>query len=172
MNKKVFVSMLVLSIVFLVGMYILKIFFPQEFMMSIQNDKIITIGTFIDTYKWAYYLCCSITSFLTYWLYLCATCNRRYLKLWQCVVVLLVIFGSFLLNEYSPTIALFYGICAMIILPYWFGASLKNVAIIYPMHILAQVLSIEIRGLPNLFSTYNSLFGIIMTLECYFWLLL
>ena len=46
MNKKVFISMLILSISFLLGLYVFKIFFPQEFMMSIQNERIIAKGKF------------------------------------------------------------------------------------------------------------------------------
>ena len=75
MNKKVFISMLILSISFLLGLYVFKIFFPQEFMMSIQNERIIAIGTFIDNNKLIYYICCGMTSFLTYWLYCCACKN-------------------------------------------------------------------------------------------------
>lgn len=50
MNKKVFVSMLVLSMSFLMGLYILKIFFPQEFVMSIENDRLMLIGNYIDNH--------------------------------------------------------------------------------------------------------------------------
>ena len=83
MNKKVFISMLTLSVIFLVGLYVFKIFFPQEFMMSIQSEKIIAIGTFIDSHEWLYYLCCGLTSFLTYWLYCCACSGRLYLKWYE-----------------------------------------------------------------------------------------
>lgn len=65
MNKKVFVSMLVLTIVFLAVMYVLKIFFPQEFMMSIQNERLVAVGSFIDNHKILYYICCAVSAFIT-----------------------------------------------------------------------------------------------------------
>lgn len=172
MNKKVFVSMLVLTIVFLVSLYIAKIFFPAQFVLAIENETLISIGTFVDTHKWCYYLVASITAFITYWLYLCACCGKKYLNLWQSLIVVLVIGISFILNEYSPNIAMYYGLCIMIILPAILKGKLLNVAIVYSTHIFAQYLSMNIRSLPLLFSTFNSLIGLVMTLECYLWLLL
>ena len=43
-NKKLYISMLILVCAFLVSMYILKIFFPQEFVMAIENERFIQIG--------------------------------------------------------------------------------------------------------------------------------
>ena len=70
MNKKVFISMLSLVISFLVGIYVLKIFFPEEFMMSIQNEQLVAIGKFIDSHIVITHICTAITSFITY-LYSC-----------------------------------------------------------------------------------------------------
>lgn len=172
MNKKVFISMLVLTISFLVSFYVLKIFFPQEFVMSIQNEQLIKIGTFIDTHKWAYYLMAFITAFITYWLYCGAICGKIRFNIKEIIIIVITIIVSFLVNEYSPTFAMHYSICAMLILPALFNGNIKRLALVYSVHGLSQILSMSIRNLPMLFSTYNSLIGLLMTIEMYFWLLL
>ena len=172
MNKKVFIAMLVLTISFLTLLYVAKIFFPYEFVMIIQNEKLIEIGNFIDSHKWAYYLVSALTAFVTYWLYICACCGKKYLKWWECLIVVGVIGGSFLVNEYDATFAMYYSIFAMVILPAIFKGDLKRVAIVYPIHGIAQILSLKIRSLPLLFATFNSLIGLFMTFEMYLWLVL
>lgn len=172
MNKKVFISMLVLTISFLMGLYVLKIFFPQEFVMIIENEQLIKIGNFIDTHKWAYYLTSTITAFITYWLYICACCNKKYLKWWECLIVLCVIGVSFLINEYSPDIAMYYAFTIMIILPAMLKGKLFNTAIVYTTHIFAQYLSLSIRSLPLLLTNVNFAILFLLGIESYLWLVL
>lgn len=172
MNKKVFIAMLILTISFLVSFYVLKIFFPQEFVMAVENEQLIKIGTFIDSHKWAYYTMAFITAFITYWLYCGAICGKLYLNVKETLITMTTIILSFVINEHSPTFAMHYSICAMLVLPALFNGQIKRLALVYSIHGLAQVLSMNVRNLPMLFSTFNSLFGILMTLECYFWLLL
>ena len=172
MNKKVFVSMLVLVVAFLAGLYIAKIFFPAEFMMNVQNETLVKIGLFIDTHKWAYYLFGTLTSFLTYWLYCCAVCSRTYLKWYECLAILIVIAGSVGLIFVDASLVVHYNICTMLLLPLIFGGDLKHVAITYGIHGFAQILSLRIRDLPMYMIGVNSLTLFLMNIECLFWLML
>ena len=172
MNKKVFISMLILTISFLVGLYILKIFYPQEFIMVIQNEQFIKIGNFIDSHKWCFYMCSTITAFVTYWFYICACCEKKYLKFGECIIVLVAIAISFLINEYSPNIAMYYSFCIMIILPAILKGKLLNTAIISTTHIFAQYLSLGIRSLPLLLTNINFAILLALGIESYLWLIL
>lgn len=172
MNKKVFISMLTLSVIFLVGLYVFKIFFPQEFMMSIQSEKIIAIGTFIDSHEWLYYLCCGLTSFLTYWLYCCACSGRLYLKWYEVLEIVGVIVICRAINFYDTTIATAISLCSFLFLPAIMKGDLKKTAIIYTTHTMCQALSLGIRSLPIYLINTNFVTICLMTLECYFWLLL
>lgn len=49
---------------------------------------------------------------------------------------------------------------------------MKNTACVFIAHLLAQWFSLEIRGLSKEMLSTNFLSLFIMTLECYFWLLL
>ena len=172
MNKKVFISMLILSISFLVGMYILKIFFPQEFMMSIQNERIIEIGSYIDNHKWLYYICCAIPPFITYCLY-CSACSKRlWLKWYEYLFIVLVIILCRVINFYDINMANIISWCSFMFLPALMGSDIKTSAIVFTTHSIMQGLSINIRNLPMYLMNVNYLTSILMTFECYLWLVL
>ena len=172
MNKKVFISMLTLSVIFLVGLYVFKIFFPQEFMMSIQSEKIIAIGTFIDSHEWLYYLCCGLTSFLTYWLYCCACSGRLYLKWYEVLEIVGVIVICRAVNFYDTTLATAISLCSFLFLPAIMKGDLKKTAIIYTIHTMCQALSLGIRSLPIYLTSVNFITMFIFGIESYLWLIL
>lgn len=171
-NKKLYISMLILIVSFLIAMYVLKFFFPQEFIMAIENEKIINIGNYIDSHAWAYYLFGIFTSFITYSLYCCAVCRRMVLKWWEYLIILITIGASIGFSFIDSEIVLYIGIVSFIILPCIFKAKLREVAIVYPIHSLAQILTLKIRNLPIYIQYHNSLFFALLTFECYLWLIL
>lgn len=164
--------MLALVVSFLIGMYILKIFFPQEFVMYIQNDKLIAIGNYIDSHTWSYYALGIVTSFITYALYLCATTRRLWLTFKQTLAIIVTIGLSIGLSFVDAELVTYVNIFSFIILPCIFKADLKTVTCVYSIHGLAQILSLKIRNLPMYVQYYNVLFATLLTLEMYLWLLL
>ena len=171
-NKKIYVSMLILTIIFLVAMYVLKIFFPQEFVMNITNPQLVTIGNFINNNVWAYYLFGIFTSFLTYWLYCCATCKKLYLNLKECLIILLTIVINMVLTHIDMDLYSHFSICSMLLLPLLFGGKLKETAIVFGVHGLSQILMLKIRNFPMYMVSVNSLCLFICNFEMYLWLFL
>ena len=171
-NKKLYISMLVLVGVFLVSMYILKIFFPQEFVMAIENERFIQIGNYIDTHQWAYYLFGIFTSFITYSLYCSAVCKRAVLKWWEYLIILATIGASIAFSYVDKEIVTYISIMSFVILPFIFKANLREVAIVYPIHGLAQILTLKIRNLPMYLTNVNSLISFALAFEMYIWLVL
>lgn len=173
MNKRVFVSMVVLVVAFLLGMYILKFFFPEQFLFAIENDTIIEIGNYIDSHAWAYYIVGIATSFLTYWLYLCAVCGKRKLSIKEMAIMLAVIgisIGISFIDEAAVSIVSYISLIA---LPVLFGSrNIKALAIVFGVHTLAQYLSLQIRDLPLFMEQTNTFIFLLMTAECYLWLIL
>lgn len=172
MNKKVFVSMLTLCVVFLVGLYIAKIFFPQEFMMSIQNERIIKIGSYIDTHKWLYYICMAIPPYITYVLYCCACSHRLNLHWSEHLIIVSVVVLSRLLNFYDTNLATALSITSFLFLPAIMKGDIKTGAIVYTVHTFAQALSLTIRDLPIYLTSINYLTSILMVFEGYLWVVL
>lgn len=172
MNKKVFISMLTLTVVFLVGLYVAKIFFPQEFMMSIQNEQIIKIGKYVDTHKWVYYICCIITSFITYVLY-CSACSHRVRLRWYEYLIILstsiLVMASYV---YDTTLSSIIQYASFIFLPALTKGNIKTAGVVYTIHIFSQWLSLQIRSLPIYLMSINYATTLLMTIECYLWLIL
>lgn len=173
MNKNVLKVMLVLVITFLLGMYILKFFFPEEFMMVITLDTICSIGAFVDNNLWLHIILGTCTSFLTYWLYLCAATHQRTLNKWLCLAILIIsLAAQFTYYFVDATLGPAINMCAMFILPAVANASIKDTALIFSVHYAAQWLSINIRSLPMQLLNVNYATIFLLGIESYFWLLL
>ena len=174
MNRKVLRTMIALVVIFLIACYVLKIFFPEQFIMVIENEQLIKIGSYIDSHLWLYIIISCITSFITYWLYLCAVTRKWRLNLKELIAVLVVIAITQTLYSFESTVSLASGICiiAMIALPLIDNAKLKDVTIVFSFNYLSQLLSTLIRNLPLLLTNVNFITIFLMTLEQYFWLLL
>lgn len=164
--------MLVLSISFLIGLYVLKIFFPQEFVMSIENDRLVQIGTFIDNHLWLYYICCGITAFITYWLYCCACSSRLYLKWYECLYIIATIITIRLISFYDESLSTVISVVSFVFLPALTKGNIKQCALVYTVHGIAQALSLSIRNLTIYLATNNFITVLLLSIDMYFWLLL
>lgn len=172
MNKKVLKTMIALIMIFLCAFYVLKIFFPEQFVMVIENERLIMIGNYIDKHLWLYIMISCITNFITYWLYLCAVTRKWRLNWKELITVLIVITVTQGLYNLDPTLSSGINIIAMICLPLISKADLGDVAIVFSFNYLSQLLSTLIRSLPLLLTNVNFMTIFLMTLEQYFWLLL
>ena len=76
------------------------------------------------------------------------------------------------LYDYNSTLASGISIISMIAIPAISNAKLKDIATVFSIHYLSQLLSTLIRGLPFLLTNINYATILLMGLECYFWLLL
>ena len=172
MNKKVLKTMIALVVIFLCACYVLKIFFPEQFVLSVNNETIINIALYIDNNKVLYYLFGILTSFITYWLYLCAVCRRWYLKWWECLIVLGVIGASIGCSFIDANLTSIIGYTAFVFLPFVFKAELKPVAIGYTIHIANQFLTLSIRNLTAYVALVSNLTIFMLSIDMYLWLLL
>lgn len=172
MNKKVFATMLVLCIAFLTGLYVLKIFFPQDFVMVVSNENIVNIGNFIDSQQWLYIIVCSITSFITYWLFMCACKHEKTLNLKETILVVIFIVLARVVNFFDANIATHISIITFFVIPLICKFDLKVSVIVYVVHGLAQILSLSIRSLPMYLTSVNFATMFLLGIESYLWLLL
>ena len=164
--------MLVLTVVFLSFLYVAKIFFPQEFVMCIENERLIQIGSFIDNHKWAFYIFGIFTSFITYWLYCCSCCHKKILSFKENAIILMVIFGSIFINLINVEMVGLYSVVSMLLLPLLFKGNCKSTIIVYCTHYTAQWLTLKIRNFPIYMTNINSLLLFLTNLECIGWLIL
>jgi hypothetical protein len=172
MNKKVIRVMLALVLIFLIGLYVVKIFFPEQFVMTVSNENIKIIGDYIDSHTWLLYLCSGITTFITYSLYCCASTGTKILKWYEYLEIIAVIVAVRAISLFDNNIATAVQFASFIFLPALMHGNVKYMAVTATVHYLAQTLSLSIRNLPMFLTTTNFVTILLMTIECYFWLLL
>lgn len=172
MNKNVLKTLIGLTIAYLIAWYILKIFFPEKFILQVNNERLIAIGTFIDNHFIINHLCGIITSYITYWLYLGAVCKIKRLNWKQSLVVVGIYILGIFVEMFDVVFSTYYSILAMIIYPAILKAEYRKVVIVLCFHIICQCLSVSIRNLSAMVLSFNFLSLFIMSLECYFWLFL
>lgn len=164
--------MLSLCVAFLAGLYVLKIFFPQEFIIGVSNQAIIKIGDLIDSSKISYYVFHILISLLTYSLYLCAIQHKLFLNWKEIIVVLITIAGNIGISFYDTTFSTYYGIIAMVILPRIFKGDMQYMPIVFSIHSISQLLTLKIRDLPMYIMQSNSITFLCLTIDMYLWLAL
>lgn len=180
MNKKVLKTMIALVIVFLVACYILKIFFPEQFVMSIENKVFIQIGNYIDSHKWLSCIYGIVLGFIFDYLFFGAVCKQKKLN-YKLIIIIIVYNIAFscvynfanplFLQEYSLIISAISS-CYMILIPMFFTKTIKELSITYCINYISQTLSLNIRNLSLLLTNTNSLIISLMTIESYLWLIL
>lgn len=172
MNKRVLKTMIYLIMSELLVWYILKFFIPEKFVLVINNERIIKAGHYIDTHLWLRIICIYITAFITYWFYIGACCKKLKLNWYHTSIILFIITISVIIWKILPDFIMLYNILAMLGLPLLFKAKFKITYTVFTVHILSQYLSMNIRGLSSLVLNTNYASMFLMTLECYFWLIL
>lgn len=180
MNKKVLKTMIALVIVFLLACYILKIFFPEQFVLSVENETIIVIGNYIDNTSWLLSIFGFLLGASTDYLYFGAVCKRKWIgfKLLSIIIIyniFLELIYAFLtteqLDKYANLITIASS-CYMILIPMFFTKSIRELSITYTINASAQLLSLNIRDFSLLLTNVNTLIMFIFSLESYLWLLL
>ena len=172
MNKKVFITMLCLSVSFLALCYFLKFFFPQEFVMAVENERIIQIANFIDSNKIVYYIYGLIPPFITYFLYCCACSHRLYLKWYEYLIILATIIVVRVTSFFDANISTAISITSFVFLPFICKGDLKTCAIVYTVHCINQSLTLTIRNMTIYMQYMSSLTATILSIDMYIWLIL
>lgn len=180
MNKKVFISMTTLIIIFLIAIYILKIFFPLEFVLSIENKNIIKIGNFINNSKTLSIIFYFIIGFIFDWLYFGAVCKTKIHKL--SLIIIMICYGL-LFSVFSVFVPIEKAIkyngliialqnCYMIFIPMFYTKTIRELSITYSINAISQNLLLLIRDVSLYSANTNSLVTFMLSIDNYLWILL
>lgn len=176
MNKKVYTSALVLIIVFLLAQYVLKFFFPAEFVMYIENPRIVEVGVFIDSHWWLYFPVAFAFAILSDYLFFGACCRK--IKLHWSLWLIMILYNAVLISMYTfaPHIVaqnsnLIIGLSMtyMFLTPIFYTNELKPIAVTYVIANVAQLLTLAIRDFSPLLTNINSISTMLLTFEGYLW---
>ena len=171
MNKRLFESMLLLCISLLILSYFIKIFLPNYFIMTITNENFLILANFIDEHLILRYTVSTVTGFITYYLFVCACAKLTKIDIKGCIIILIMVLVGHIIYNYT-CFGIHYGVCSMFLLAAVFGGNLKDTALIYTIHGLAQILSLNIRSVSILIEQYSYAQFLVMLLDTYIWLIL
>lgn len=172
MNKSVLRTMIVIIICMLAFEYILKFFVPKEFVLVISNPNLIKAGDYINSHKWAYYLISSLFSFITYYLFTCACSRKKFLNKVECLIIGIIIIVGHLINLIDYQLSTPYLVSTMIFISAYSHSNMKDFAIVFIVHTIAQNLSLKIRGLSTFMVSFDMLTCTVLGIESYLWLVL
>lgn len=165
--KNLWTMGLILSAAILGVVYLLKIFFPQFVIEVAHTESIVTIGRYIDTHKWAWYLATIIISSAFSYIYCCACCGRSHLNKIETIITISSIIILCLIKEFLPAQYTALNIISMVLLPYLFKGNFKNTVICFALMNLLQTMTLEIRNLSLMIIDFNYATFMVLTIDIY-----
>ena len=179
MNKRVYKVMLALVLTFIAGIYVLKVFFPNDFMLVIENQKLVHAGQVIDNTPVLDYLCSFLIAYIFDYLYFGAVCQKK--KLGIRLSLIITLYNAFFVAFYRlapaatvvkhANLLLALSNCYMILIPMFFTKHIKGLSVTYTINSIAQLLTLNIRNLSLLLTNANFITTTLMSIECFFWML-
>lgn len=172
--------MLCLSSAFLLASYVLKIFFPQEFVTVINYEGIVAIGEYIDTHAWSKIIYYTLISIVFDWLYFGAVTKSLIPK--TSLIVTIVVYGVLLsiyytfapievISKYSNVVVAL-STCYMILLPMFYTKELKPLSITYVVNFVSQMLLLLIRDFTTATANTSAISSFVWGIDNYVWIAL
>lgn len=164
----------------LITLYTIKLFFPKFFVGVAELSSIVALGTYVDTHFWAYYLFNFIISMITYFFYCCACCRKSNLNYIEWIIIAVCNIALFVIQEVLPQYYVYFNIMSLTGIPCIMCLISKNVSIkymysscvVFCIHNIAQMLTLEIRDISTLISLPNSATFTILVIDSLIWLVL
>ena len=175
MNYKIAKTMLVLCVVYLVGFYILKFIFPELLLQTITSPIVLRLNDFINIWIGFDYVFSFICSYLTYYLFACASSGkfkqRKFFFIFYAIITILtIVFAEVLPEFYTHT-----SICFMFLSAIVAKGKLTYATISFVLHGYLSQFLLSIRGFETIITQVGMIGAIscfILTLEAYVWLIL
>lgn len=171
MNRKVFITVLILSIIYLAAFNVLKYVFPETFILCLTGTEFMTAGQFIDSSPILYWACSYICSCVSLYIYSCCCAGKKYLNLYETLCVLLASALTHVSTLYFGMFSTHTTICVMLFLALVCKGKLLNTVITFAIHGYLQLSILLVRGYEVILPVMNSAINLVFILETWFWLL-
>lgn len=172
MNLKIAKTLLVLSILYIVGFYVIKFIFPDFLLLQITDPNILNFGRFVESniiYTEIYYC---LSTFLTFYLFICASRGSFKLK-WKdliCLVVAVAI--NELVGIFIPSLLVQTSTSLMFLLSLLCKGKFSYTTISFVIHGYLSQFLFSIRGFETIMPYINIASGFVLSLEGFAWLIM
>lgn len=172
MNIKIAKTLLVLNIVYIVAFYIIKFMFPDFLLLQITDPNVLKLGSFIESSKVTSEIYYFLSTFLTFYLFVCASTGKFKRKWYELIYIAVAVIINNLTTDFFPELCVHTSTSLMFLLALLCkGKMLYSVPAFVTYGYLSQFL-FSIRGFEAIILNINIASGIILGLECYVWLFL
>lgn len=166
--------------IMLISFYLLKIINPEFVIELSEVDRVVELGKYVDSHKWAYYLFFFIISFAGGYFYLCACCRKKSLKFRDVCILAIEVILLFIVEKYLMQYYVYINWFCMLIMPTIIcrldgGTDIKylySTVSCLTIHSIAQLISLEIRNISLMISFPNSATFTVLTIDAFIWLVL
>lgn len=172
MKRKPIVLSIYLGWFCLISLSVLKLFFPEAFALSISNPRILLIGAWFDAHIWAVQGFLFLTSYLTYFIYLCSCKQVWNLTTKEHIVLFSTVSFLCVVRFLSPDIGLTADTVAMILLPCIFKAGYTQFVTVFVLHYVGQILLLIIRSKSILLIGSDFASSVLISADAYLWLVI
>lgn len=172
MNYKIAKTMLVLCVVYLVGFYVLKFAFPDLLLQTITSPTVLKLGEFFDGNIVLYHILRLGTSYVTYYLFICASTGRFRLKWYEHLYIVGAISICKVVVEFFPELYTHTSISVMFLLALLCKGKLLYATVSFALHGYLSQFLLSIRGFETVLIYVNTVSGILLNFEAYVWLIL
>lgn len=172
MNIKIAKTLLTLSIIYIVGFYVIKFIFPDFLLLQITDQNILSLGRFIESNEIFLRIYYCLSTFLTFYLFVCA--SRGNFKLnWKELIYLVVATAiNELVTTFLPNLMVQTSTSLMLILPLLCKGKLFYTVFSFVVHGYLSQFLFSIRGFETVITNINIASGFVLGLEGYVWLIL
>lgn len=146
MNKKVWITLLVLLIAALVAYNIVALFFPEEFIMCLTDTAILKFGKFIESRPALYWIVSILMTGTTYYLW-SVIANRTFkIGIIQILTIPVLVALTYGLGHLVPQMAVANNIVMMLVIFIVSKEKYANYLPFYILHLYSQYMILFVRG--------------------------
>lgn len=172
MNDRIAKTGLKLCVIYLFAFYILKFFFPQILVQTIASPTLIRLGEVIGTWIGFEYLVRLLASFITFYLFACASCGNFKLHKWQFEAIVIGAVANNLVFDFAASLYTHTSISIMLLLALACKGKMGYTVISFVLHGYLSLFLLSIRGFETVILYLNPVSGLLMNLEVDVWLVL
>ena len=172
MNIKIAKTLLTLSIIYIVGFYVIKFIFPDFLLLQITDPNVLSLGRFIESNEIFLRIYYCLSTFLTLYLFVCASRGNFKLNWKELIYLLVATIINELVTTFLPDLMVQTSTSLMLILPLLCKGKLFYTVVSFVIHGYLSQFLFSIRGFETVIMNINIASGFILSLECYAWLVL
>lgn len=170
MNKKIAKTLLVLSILYISAFYIIKFIYPQFLLNQLVDPNVLKLGTFVESNIFLLYFCRFLTTFIVFYLFVCAGSGYFKLKLKEFIFVILASIVSIVVTTFLPTLMTHTSTSLMLLLALICRGKKEYFIPTFIAHGYLSMFTNTIKGFETIIMNINAVNGIMLGIEGWVWL--